>query len=120
MLFDRFAREKTILLPTVEGENLSLHPYQGDSLLQQGSFGIYEACTPIWQNYSLIDMALIPGVAFDEKGQRLGRGRGYYDRLLAHPHFSNIPLIGLAYRFQQINQVPCESHDLKMTEVIWV
>lgn len=120
MLLTHWYQQKTLLLPTVIGDDLHLHPYQGEDKLQMGAFGILEAQTPSWQELENIDLAIIPGLAFDAQGYRLGRGRGFYDRLLAHPHFSTIPLLGLAYRFQQLDAVPHEQHDQRVDEVIWV
>lgn len=64
-----------------------------------------------------IDLAVVPGLAFDEQGHRLGRGGGYYDRFLA-----NLPpgaaRIGLAFNFQVLKDVPVLSHDISVTKVI--
>lgn len=62
-----------------------------------------------------IDMAILPGVAFDTKGNRLGYGKGVYDKLLAG---MDCPKIGLAYDFQVVDALPTEPHDLKMDMVI--
>ena len=68
-------------------------------------------------DYAAIDLAVIPGVAFTPDGRRLGRGRGYYDRLLAH--FPQSPyLIGLCWPFQLLADLPTEPHDLTMHAVI--
>ncbi len=106
----------TILLPTVNGDELTLHIYEGESSLATGtSFGIQESAGALFTDYQHIDLAIIPGMAFTHQGDRLGRGRGYYDRLL--PHLS-CPLIGLAFPFQLLPSIPCEAHDIRMTEVI--
>ena len=67
-------------------------------------------------NYHLIDVALIPGVAFDAVGHRLGRGRGYYDRFLsAH---TDIYKIGVCFDFQKVPEVPADEQDVPVDEVI--
>lgn len=64
---------------------------------------------------SRVDLYIVPGVAFDKKGNRLGRGRGFYDRLLAHV---TVPKIALAYGIQVIAEVPHSSYDVPMTMVV--
>lgn len=68
-------------------------------------------------NISNIDVILIPGVAFDRKGGRLGRGLGYYDRALskASPHLKRI---GVCFDMQVIKEVPHEDHDVFLDEII--
>ena len=66
--------------------------------------------------YSEIDVAIIPGMSFDNDGNRLGRGKGYYDRLLA-----KIPQtykIGMCFDFQKVEEVPTEETDIRMDEVL--
>ena len=58
-----------------------------------------------------MDVSIIPGVAFDKKGVRLGYGKGVFDRLLAK---SQAFKIGLAYDFQIVDELPREKHDLVM------
>lgn len=107
----------TLLLPTVEGDDLSLHIYEGDHKLDIGmAYGIQESQGPLFTNYSSIDLAIIPGMAFTREGARLGRGKGYYDRLLQHLH---CPLIGIAFPFQILPYIPTEPHDIAMNEVFY-
>jgi 5-formyltetrahydrofolate cyclo-ligase len=64
-----------------------------------------------------IDLVLVPGIGFDQQGNRLGRGKGYYDRFLnALP--GTCVLIGLAFRFQVVKRLPVDSHDIRMHHVI--
>lgn len=111
------AEGKKVLLPTIAGTELELHEYTcGDSLSTSNLFGIKESQGPLFTSYPQIDLAIIPGVAFTRQGDRLGRGKGFYDRLLPQLH---CPLIGLAFPFQIIDSIPCEPHDIRMTEVIY-
>lgn len=57
------------------------------------------------------DLAVIPGVAFDQQGNRLGHGAGYYDRFLAHPAMARTALVGLAYTFQIVPALPVAPWD---------
>ena len=62
-----------------------------------------------------LDVILIPGIAFDRRGHRIGSGKGYYDRFLTR---TQAVRIGLAYDFQVIDRVPAEPHDVKMDWIV--
>ncbi len=110
----RWHKEKQLFLPRVNGDDLEILPYTPTST-DKGAFGIEEPtgsdCRPIAE----IDLVVVPGVAFDRQGNRLGRGRGYYDRLLCEAHCN---LIGVAYSLQIADELPAESHDIKIPIVI--
>lgn len=112
-LIERYSSSKQIILPTVVGSSLELHRFDGT--FSTGAFGISEANGPLLTDLSTIDLAVIPGVAFDLSGNRLGRGKGYYDRLL--PHLT-CPLLGVCFPFQLVESIPVEPHDRKVSEVI--
>ncbi len=106
-----------VLLPTVVGNDLELHEYVGeDSMRLSESFGIQESYGPVFTDYAAIGIAFVPGMAFTSDGCRLGRGKGYYDRLLPR---LRCPLVGLAFPFQILDEIPCEVHDINMNEVIY-
>ena len=106
----------TVLLPSVVGNELALHIYEGEDAMNAGaSFGIQESNGTLFTDLASIDLAIIPGMAFTPQGDRLGRGKGFYDRLLPQLH---CPLIGLAFPFQLLPSIPTEPHDIRMTEVI--
>lgn len=107
---------KRVLLPVVTGDDLELRLYTPESSLAVGAFGIEEPQGPVFSNYSEIDLAVVPGVAFDPKGNRLGRGRGYYDRLL--PQLVHACKIGICFPFQLVDEVPAEPFDIAMDHVI--
>lgn len=109
---------KSVLLPVVDGDNLILRHYDGaESLQREPRFGILEPTGLRFDDYNRIDCAVIPGMAFDREGNRLGRGRGYYDRLL--PLVPQAHLIGLCFPFQVVSKVPVDSHDVCMDEVVF-
>ncbi|MEG1586674.1 MAG: 5-formyltetrahydrofolate cyclo-ligase [Bacteroidales bacterium] len=103
----RWHTRKQILLPVVEGDHLLIRAYHPDTLIK-GSYGIYEPAGQTITDLSKIDLAIIPGVGFDKYGNRLGRGKGYYDRLL--PTLRTLR-IGIGFSWQVIEQIPTESFD---------
>lgn len=115
---DDWSKSKNILLPQVLGEELVLHLYEGKESLSRGAYNIMEPQNKAHTSYEEIDLVVLPGVAFDKQGNRLGRGKGYYDRLLAKLSHLNIPTIGLCFDFQYVEEVPHESHDYTVDTVI--
>lgn len=111
---ERWHTRKQILLPVVQGEELILRHYTGKDCLAIGCFHIEEPTGPTFTDFYQIDLAIIPGVAFDRRGNRLGRGKGYYDKLL--PQLSSYN-IGVCYQFQAQEEIPSESFDIRMDEV---
>lgn len=110
-------KDKTILLPrVVNEEEMELRYYTGRQDLQTGAFGIMEPCGEPFTEYQQIDVAVIPGMAFDETGHRLGRGRGYYDRFLSRVPY--LYKIGLCFHFQLMGNVPTDENDIPMDLVI--
>ncbi len=107
------AQGKTLYLPVVVGDDLVLRRYDHETM-QQGAFGIWE---PVGENVdeAQIELIIVPGVAFDSKGNRLGRGKGYYDRLLSR---STAVRVGVCYSCQLLPSLPAEPHDCLMHYVV--
>ncbi len=106
--------EKTFLLPVAHRHSLEIREYQGEQAITQGKFGVPVPTTPTF--LGKIDLILVPGVAFDNQGNRMGRGGGYYDRFLRH--YSHTMKIGVGYRFQLKNKLPHDRHDTPLDKVI--
>lgn len=116
-LLRRWQGQKVFLLPVVMDDYLEIRSFEGESALEEGrSYGILEPTGAAYQDVDQIDLALVPGVAFDAEGYRLGRGKAYYDRLL--PKLTNAHKLGLAFSFQMVDQVPSEPHDACMNAVV--
>ena len=117
LIQDAFGRGKRVLLPVCRGNELELHLYKGEASLAKGAFGIMEPTGPTFQpeHYPDIRLALIPGMAFDARGHRLGRGKGYYDRLM--PKLVEARLQGISFPFQLIDEVPTDAHDVSVHDV---
>lgn len=109
---------KEVLLPAVIGHDLVFRVITDESELVPGRYGILEPndnCPQ--QEPDSIDLFVIPGVAFDLNGHRVGYGRGYYDRTL-HRYESGGKLIGVCYDFQLVEVIAGEPHDVIMDRVI--
>jgi 5-formyltetrahydrofolate cyclo-ligase len=110
---EKWAMEKIILLPAIVGDKLEARLFTSKQDMETGSFGIVQ---PIGEAFTgKIDLAIIPGLAFDKNGYRVGRGKGFYDRFLAD--FSGIKC-GLCYDFQLLEQVPHEGFDIPMNVIV--
>ncbi|MBP5546940.1 MAG: 5-formyltetrahydrofolate cyclo-ligase [Bacteroidales bacterium] len=114
---ERWYRDKVLLLPCVDGDDLLLRRYTGPECLVAGEqFGIGEPTGPVYTDLESIELIIVPGVAFDRKGNRMGRGRGFYDRLLKTT--PKALKIGVAYDFQMLDSIPVEPFDVKMDRII--
>lgn len=107
-----WSKYKNIYLPKVNGFDLEIIKY--NKSLNLGAFNIYEPIGPT-ENINTIDLIIVPGIAFDKQGNRLGRGKGYYDRLLSK---SSSLKIGIGYDFQIFDRIATESHDIPMDAII--
>lgn len=110
----KWSHEKNFYLPRVNGVNLDILPYD-QSRLELGSFHIEEPVGDDLVDPSILELIVTPGVAFDCKGNRLGRGKGYYDRLLSTTKATKI---GVAYHFQVVDRLPAEPHDVPVDIII--
>ncbi|MDR0756471.1 MAG: 5-formyltetrahydrofolate cyclo-ligase [Tannerella sp.] len=106
---------KQIFLPAVEGEWLKFYPYLGENSLKTGSFGIMEPQADKEASVDDIDLAIVPGEAFDRRLNRLGKGKGFYDRFLLE---FRKPVIGICFQFQVFDTVPVDERDCRVTQVI--
>lgn len=104
--------DRRLLLPVVQGHELSFCEVQDEDDLVRGAFGILEPAPHRTAATTIADanIILVPGIAFTRKGHRLGRGRGFYDRTLATlPR--NILRVGLCFAPQIVESLPVDTHD---------
>jgi 5-formyltetrahydrofolate cyclo-ligase len=112
------AAGKRVFLPRMDGERIAFAGYGPEWPLRPGRFGIPEPTGPSLQsreNESIV--VLVPLVAWDARGARLGRGRGYYDRALAELG-SGASRVGLGYSFQQCTLLPTDPWDVFLDSVV--
>lgn len=111
---ERWRNKKRIILPTVVGDDIIPVELSRETDFAIGDFNILEPQNePYNGNYDLI---VVPGVAFDKNGNRIGRGKGYYDRFLCK-HLE-VKRIGICFDFQLVDEVPTEDNDIGMDEII--
>ena len=109
---------KTICLPRIDGEALSFHIWNEDDALEQHGFGHAEPRAHAEEFTPAI--VLVPLVAFDHHGHRLGYGGGYYDRTMQQMRArENPPLfVGVAYALQEVDHLPHEPHDQHLDGIL--
>ena len=110
----KWGERKKFFLPRVNGVNLDILPYD-QTRLELGSFQIEEPTGDDLTDPAEIELIIVPAVAFDRNGNRLGRGKGFYDRLLQTTRATKI---GVGYDFQLFEEIPAEPHDVPMDMVI--
>lgn len=109
------ANGTVVLLPkVVDDVTMELRRYDSPTDLREGAFHIMEPIGEPVADDCRIDVALVPGMAFDAAGNRLGRGRGYYDRFLSHR--PQLHTIGVCFPFQRVTVVPTDQNDIKVDE----
>ncbi len=114
----KHAEGKTICYPTIRMGGLDFIGVGGPESVTVGQFGIRE---PVFDQARVIppdtfDLILVPGVAFTANGDRLGRGGGFYDRLLATPGFRAFK-VGVCFDRQVLDSLPLEPHDQRVHRV---
>ena len=111
----KWAGRKNFFLPRVNGVNLDILPYDR-SRMALGSFHIEEPQGDDTTDISEIELVVVPAVAYDRTGNRVGRGKGYYDRLLRDTAATKV---GVGYDFQLLDEeIPAEEHDVAVDVVI--
>ncbi len=114
---NKWYRHKKIILPLVVGDELELRVYNGpESMVVGPSFGILEPQKGEIFTETAIDFGIIPGMAFDLQGNRIGRGKGYYDKLLKK---IDVLKVGVCLSFQLVDKIPIDSYDVVMDLVVY-
>ncbi len=122
-LAQAMAEGKRVLVPWCQGDELELFHLEDLSELGPGVFGLLEPRAELRsqpgkrRDMAEVDLAMVPGVAFDRQGGRLGHGRGYYDRLLGRAR-ADMLRVGVCFESQVVPEVPMGPRDVRMHRVI--
>lgn len=117
------AGDKCIVVPYCVDNVLELFPLENMDELVVGMYKILEPRPELRGaagkrvDVSELDLAMVPGVAFDRRGARMGHGFGYYDKLLEHVR-PDAPLIALAFECQLFDEIPTQDHDVFMDKIV--
>ncbi len=111
---------KIVTVPVCRRNRITLMPciLDDNARLEKGPYGVPEPAAQRPIPLKDVDLIVVPGIAFDKKGNRLGRGKGCYDRFLKKlPR--QITSIGLAFSFQILPSIPARTHDVKVSRVLF-
>lgn len=117
------AAGKKVVTPYCEDGRLRLVRIENEAELEIGAYQIPEPAAAIRGlperavSAAELDMIVVPGIAFDRDGNRLGHGAGYYDKLLAEVGPAT-KLVALAFECQLVDRVPTQSHDVRMHRIV--
>ncbi len=120
LIRDSFAKHKRVSVPVItsyKSREMIASEIKDVSFLKKNKWGIYQ---PKKGDISVldkksIDLILVPGIAFDSNGNRLGKGKGFFDKFLSD--IKNIPIFGLAFSFQIINSLPINKFDIPVSKI---
>lgn len=110
------AKEKNVLLPKINGNVLSLHPFtEIKDLKPEPKYGILEPQGEVFTQLNSIDLVLVPALGFTKDGLRLGKGKGFYDKLLP---LLNAYTLGIGFKLQVLDDIPVTPNDFVIQEVL--
>lgn len=112
---------KICCFPRIEGDDMVFCDCSdlGDKCFKTGTFGIkepLETCAHV--DHETVDIVVLPAVAYNEEGTRLGQGKGYYDRFYAGIKGKKPFLLGVCYDFQISSEIPVEEHDITADVIV--
>jgi 5-formyltetrahydrofolate cyclo-ligase len=114
-----YARRQLLCLPVVvPNQPLLFRHWRPGQMLKRGRYDI--DVPPVSEPLLIPDVVIVPLLAFDKAGHRLGYGAGYYDRTIAwlRKHQKNVTIVGAAYSKQQVEAIPAAEHDEKLDMVV--
>lgn len=115
VICDALRQNKRAAFPKVAGERMEFYEITSLAQLKEGCFHVMEPDTQITRLVcEQPDVCFVPGIAFDQKGGRLGYGKGYYDRYFAHTDRRQATLAGCAYAFQIVDELDTQAWDVRM------
>jgi len=123
LLESKLDSEIQVVVPYCVDGDLELYELSNMDDLSRGAYNLLEPKIELRHSTekrvlpSSLDLVLVPGVAFDRRGARLGQGKGYYDRLLKRCDVNTV-LIGLGFDCQMFDKIPTEPHDIRLDIIV--
>ena len=115
---EKWSKSKEIYLPAIDNDTLVFNLFSGKENMQKYSnLGVLQPLGNQISNMDEIDFFIVPGMAFDRNGNRLGRGAGFYDRFF-NDRRGGIK-VGVAFSFQLVRSIPVNDNDIPMDRVIF-
>ncbi len=112
----KWSATKTILLPVTLKNDLEIREFKGTHLLKESPvMKLMEPIGNAFTSFNGIDIAIIPGLVFDKQNNRIGYGKGYYDKLLTK---MNVFKVGVCFDFQLFDIIPNTEQDIRMDLVL--
>lgn len=120
MIKESLNKGKIVCVPVCDQKRKRIIPcrIEGNTIFKKGPYGIKEPSIKVPLPIKDLDLVIVPGLAFDRKGNRLGRGKGYYDRFLKKISPKTIS-VGLAFDFQIFNHLPVSTSDVAVDKVLF-
>lgn len=112
---NRWCGQKKFYLPVIENDRIVLRQLKEDTNFIKSKIGVYEPQGENFTDCEKLDLIIVPGVAFDRKGNRLGRGKGYYDGFLKQIKATKV---GVCFDFQLKDDIPHDERDIKMDMIV--
>ena len=117
-LFAENSKNKNFFLPKTIGEQMFACPFENESELVEGNFKIKEPTSPSCETPEIIDLIIAPALSVDRYGNRLGYGKGYYDRFLNNFKTKKTVLVPLLEGLFDIQKIPTNEFDVKVDLVV--
>jgi len=114
LIKDKMSSVNFVVPCVIEGE-MTVVRFNGFADLVEGNYGILEPGKKEKVDLDSIDLVIVPGVAFDREGNRIGFGKGYYDKILDS---INAVKVGICFDFQVVDRIENEEHDVRMDYVV--
>ncbi len=116
LILDALDENRKVFVPKASGKTLAICPLDDWESLKPGSHGILEPCEILEEAHpETMDLIIVPGIAFDPRGHRIGYGGGFYDKLLK---LTRGYKVGLAFSEQMLDELPTEAHDVPLDLII--
>ncbi len=114
-LLDLTFENKRFYLPKVDGDSLLIYPFSNN--LKKSKFGVMEPFGDNPSDISLIDIAFVPALCIDKNLNRIGYGKGYYDKFFSNPEFKGLK-VGVIYKELIVDKIDNEIFDKKLDYVV--